>query len=90
MEGVEAEVENEEEAEEDDEKEDEDVDEEGELGGDRYGGLSAWLAALSFDLERWFVWLLPSDGLECEAVEPEVGAEEPFVLEGSEAGLCEV
>ena len=46
-----------------DEKADE-VDDEGELGGDRYGGLSDGPAALSLDLDRCDVWPLPSDGLE--------------------------
>ena len=72
-----------------DEKDD-DVDDDGELGGDKYGGLSAGLPALSFDRDRWVVWPLPSDGLECEVDELGVEADKPCGLDGSEDGRCPV
>ena len=66
----------EEENEEEELEAEDDVEEEGELGGDRYGGLSMDSAALSFDLDRWLVWLPPSVVLECDVGEPEEGAED--------------
>ena len=72
-----------------DEKEEE-LDDDGELGGDRYGGLSDGPPALSFDRDRCDVWPLPSEGLECEVDELDVDDDEPCGLDGSDDGRCEV
>ena len=75
-----------------DENEDDDEDdEEGELGGDKYGGLSDGLLALSLDLDRCVLWLLPSEGLECDEDELELDVdEEAWGLLGSDDGRWEL